>query len=154
MSDAMTTEPIEAYIPFRSLKTALVNSCASKIEMIDTKNSFTAYIVIYIYWLHNGFGLEHGDGSFITPMALAHALHPVRSRLRNKCRNLWVRWKTWCVSSWRPWFCPIYSIHYLGNWDKPFLWYIYIPIVGVANDRIGFGVRVVLVLNVILCSFY
>ena len=35
----------------------------------------------------------------ITPMALAHPLHPIRSRSRNKRRNLWVGW---CVSSWRP----------------------------------------------------
>ena len=31
-----------------------------------------------------GFGLEQGDGSLITPMALAHHLHPIRRRSRNK----------------------------------------------------------------------
>ena len=28
------------------------------------------------------------DGSLITPMALAHPLYPIKSRLRNKRRNL------------------------------------------------------------------
>ena len=34
-------------------------------------------------------------------MALAHPLHPIDNRSRNKRRNLWVGW---CVSSWWPWF--------------------------------------------------
>ena len=35
------------------------------------------------------FGLEQ-DGSFITAMALADPLHPIRSRSRNKRRNMWI----------------------------------------------------------------
>ena len=34
-------------------------------------------------------------------MALAHPLHPIGNRSRNKRRNLWVGR---CVSSWWPWF--------------------------------------------------
>ena len=49
-------------------------------------------------------------GVLITPMALTHPLHPIRSRLRNTCRNLWVGY---CVSSWRTWFRPLYSIYYI-----------------------------------------
>ena len=33
------------------------------------------------------FGLEHGRESLVTPMALVHALHSVRSRTRNKRQN-------------------------------------------------------------------
>ena len=39
--------------------------------------------------------------SLIAPMALAHPLHPIDNRSRNKRRNLWVGR---CVSSWWPWF--------------------------------------------------
>ena len=46
-------------------------------------------------------GLEQEGGSLITPMALAHPLHPIDNRSRNKRRNLWVGR---CVSSWWPWF--------------------------------------------------
>ena len=45
--------------------------------------------------------LEQEGGSLITPMALAHPLHPIDNRSRNKRRNLWVGR---CVSSWWPWF--------------------------------------------------
>ena len=47
------------------------------------------------------FGLKQEGGSLIAPMALAHPLHPIHNRSRNKCRNLWVGR---CVSSWWPWF--------------------------------------------------
>ena len=47
------------------------------------------------------FGLKQEGGSLIAPMALAHALHPIDNRSRNKRRNLWVGR---CVSSWWPWF--------------------------------------------------
>ena len=66
-------------------------------------------------------------GVLVTPMALAHPIHPIKSRSRNKRRNLWVGW---CVSSWQPWFWPVYSIYYihtthysciLSNWNKLFL---------------------------------
>ena len=47
------------------------------------------------------FLLEQEGGSLIAPMALAHPLHPIDNRSRNKRRNLWVGR---CVSSWWPWF--------------------------------------------------
>ena len=50
---------------------------------------------------HMIFGLEQEGGSLITPMALAHPLHPIDNRSRNKRRNLWVGR---CVSSWWPSF--------------------------------------------------
>ena len=43
-------------------------------------------------------------------MALAHHLHPIKSRSRNKRQNLWVGWR---VSSWRPGFWPVHSIYYI-----------------------------------------
>ena len=42
------------------------------------------------------FGLEQEGGSLIAPMALAHPLHPIDNRSRNKRRDLWVGR---CVSS-------------------------------------------------------
>ena len=68
---------------------------------ITDKNSSTAYIVLY-KWINTWFfGLEQEGGSLIAPMALAHPLHPIDNRSRNKRRNLWVGR---CVSSWWPWF--------------------------------------------------
>ena len=52
----------------------------------------------WIDWLMS-FGLE--GGNLITPMALAHPLHPIINRSRNKRRNLWVGR---CVCSWWPLF--------------------------------------------------
>ena len=49
-------------------------------------------------------------GVLMTPIPLAHPLHPIKSRSRNKRRNLWVGW---CVSSWRPWFWPVHSFYYI-----------------------------------------
>ena len=37
-----------------------------------------------------GFRLKEEDESLITPMALAHPLHPIKSRSGNKCTNLGV----------------------------------------------------------------
>ena len=90
-------------------------------------------------------------GVLITPMALAHPLHPIKGRSRNKRRNLWVGW---CVSSWRPWFWHVHSIYYihtkhysriLTNWNILFLraiptksWYGH---AGVLDDLILSGFR-------------
>ena len=63
-------------------------------------------------------------GVLITPMTLAHHLHPIGSRSENKHRNMWAGW---CVSSWRPLIWSIYFIYYihtiyysctLGSWNK------------------------------------
>ena len=53
----------------------------------------------YDLWIDHSMSLEleRKDGSLVTPMALAHPLHPIRSRSKNK------RWDPWdgrCVSSW------------------------------------------------------
>ena len=54
------------------------------------------------------FGLKQEAGSLFTLIALAHLLHPIRSRSRNKHQNPWVGC---CVFSWRPWFWSICSIY-------------------------------------------
>ena len=63
--------------------------------------------------------VEQRMGILITSMVPAHYLHPVRSRSRNNHRNLGVGW---CVSAWRPWFWPLYSIYYIHtihyNWIR------------------------------------
>ena len=69
--------------------------------IIDSKNSSTAYVILYELTWHMIFGLEQEGGSLIVPMALAHPLHPIDNRSRNRRRNLWVGWY---VSSWWPLF--------------------------------------------------
>ena len=74
------------------------------------------------------FGLEQEGGSLMAPMALAHALHPIGYRSRNKRRNLWVG----CVSSWWPLFPPrssvlIYIYIFIYTYIYTYT-YIHIPI--------------------------
>ena len=59
--------------------------------MINTENSFNACSDAQINYVM-GFGLNQEDGILITPMALTHPIHPIRSRSGNKRQNLWVRW--------------------------------------------------------------
>ena len=61
------------------------------------------YCICFAIWIdwHTIFGFEQEGGSLIAPMALAHPLHPIDNRSRNRRRNLWVGW---CVSSWWPLF--------------------------------------------------
>ena len=61
------------------------------------------YCICYTIWIdwHMIFGLEQEGGSLIAPMALAHPLHPIDNRSRNRRRNLWVGW---CDFSWWPLF--------------------------------------------------
>ena len=49
-------------------------------------------------------------GILITPMALVLPLLPNKSGSRNKRGKLRVGW---CISSWRSWFWPMYSINYI-----------------------------------------
>ena len=44
-------------------------SLQATIEMIDSKHSSTAIVVIYINWLRDIFEIEQGDGSSIIPLA-------------------------------------------------------------------------------------
>ena len=62
-----------------------------------------SYCICYTLWIDRlmSFLLEQEGGSLITPMALAHYLHNINSRSRNKRRNLWVGR---CVSYWWPFF--------------------------------------------------
>ena len=53
------------------------------------------------------FGLDQGGGSLIAPMTLAHPLHPIDNRSRNRRLNLWIGL---CVSSWWPLFPPRSSV--------------------------------------------
>ena len=76
------------------------------------------------------FGLEQEGGSLIAPMVLAHPLHPIDNRSRNKRRNLWVGR---CVSSWWPWFpsrCSVLIYIYI---------YMYIPYTSSVIGRIYNG---------------
>ena len=59
--------------------------------------------ICYTIWIdwHMISGLEQEGGVLFAPMALAHPLHPIDNRSRNRRRNLWVGW---CVSSWWPLF--------------------------------------------------
>ena len=59
--------------------------------------------ICYTIWIdwHMIFRLEQEGGSLIAPIALAHPLHPIDNRSRNRHRNLWVGWR---VSSWWPMF--------------------------------------------------
>ena len=73
------------------------------------------------------FGLKQEGGSLITPMALAHPLHPIDNRSRNRHRKLWVGW---CVSSWWPLFPSrssvfiyIYIYIYMLFYMSCFLWF-------------------------------
>ena len=89
--------------------TASINCCnktfycddhtITEFGIIDSKNSSTAYVILYE--LIDTFGLEHGGGSLIVLMALAHPLHPIDNKSRNRRRQLWVGWS---VSSWWPFF--------------------------------------------------
>ena len=58
-------------------------------------------------------------------MALAHPLHPIDNRSRNRRRNLWVGW---CVSSWWPLLPPRSSVLiniyiYALLYEFCFLWF-------------------------------
>ena len=85
------------------------------------------YCIFYTKWIdwHMIFGLEHEGGSLIAPMALAHPLHPIDNRSRNRRRNLCVG----CVSSWWPLFLNlcvyiyIYIYIYALLYEFCFLWF-------------------------------
>ena len=70
------------------------------LELLIVNLLYCICYTIIIDW-HMIFGLEQESGSLIAPMALAHPLHPIDNRSRNRRLNLWVRW---CVSSWWPLF--------------------------------------------------
>ena len=65
------------------------------------------YCICYTIWIdwHISLRLEQEGGSLIAPMALAHPLHLIDNRSRNRRRNLDDGWMVgWCVFSWWPLF--------------------------------------------------
>ena len=90
--------------------TASINCCEKhsiatiiqlrSLELLTANFLYCIYYTIWIDW-HKIIGLEQEGWGLIAPMALAHSLHPIDNRSRNKRRNLWVGW--W-VSSWWPLF--------------------------------------------------
>ena len=76
------------------------------------------HMLYYMTWLTDDFWTRTGDRSLIAPMALAHPLHPIDNRSRNRRRNLWVGW---CVFSWWPLFPSRSSV-------LIYIYYIYIYI--------------------------
>ena len=97
--------------------TASINCCKkNSIAMITQLRSLKLliakllYCILYTVWIDwlMSFGLEQEGGSLISPMALAHPLHPIDSRSKNRRRNLWVGW---CVSSWWPLFPSRISVY-------------------------------------------
>ena len=92
--------------------TESINCCPKKTILLQRSHNYGVwnywqqkllYCICYTIWIdwHMIFGLEQEGGSLIAPMALAHPLHPIDNRSRNRRRNLWVGW---CVSSWWPLF--------------------------------------------------
>ena len=117
-------------------KTASINYCKKKthsiatitqirsLELLTAKLLHCKCYTIWIDW-HVIFGLEQEGGTLIAPMALAHPLHPIDNRSRNRRRNLWV---VWCVSSWWPLFPSrssvfIYIYIYAHLYESCFLWF-------------------------------
>ena len=78
--------------------TVSLNCCKKKILLQRSHNygvwkywqQKLIYCICYTKWIdwHMIFGLEHECGSLIAPMALAHPLHPIDNRSRNRRRNL------------------------------------------------------------------
>ena len=81
--------------------TAFINCCKKNsiatitqlrsLELLIAKTPLLHMYTIWIDW-HMIFGLEQEGESLIAPMALAHPLHPIDKRSRNRRRNLWVGW--------------------------------------------------------------
>ena len=84
------------------------------------------YCICYTIWIdwHMIYGLEQEGVSLIAPMTLAHPLHPIDNRSRNRRRY------RWCVSSWWPLFLSrssvliyIYTYIYALRYEFCFLWF-------------------------------
>ena len=100
--DRLYIPVIILHLSIVAIKTFYCNDhTITEFGIIDSKDSSTAYVILYELIDTWFFGLEQGGGSLIAPMALAHPLHPIDNRSRNRRRNLWVGW---CVSSWWPLF--------------------------------------------------
>ena len=109
----------------KKLCTALVlNSKEQLSNWIST--NMNIFQQIWIDW-HMIWGLEQEGGSLIAPMVLAHPLHHIDNRSRNRHRHLWVGW---CVSSWWPLFLSRRSV----------LIYIYIYMLYMSSVFFGWSI--------------
>ena len=70
----------------------------TELEMIHTKNFSPAYVLIYKFITLWFLDRSRRMGALITPMTLAHPLHPIRNRSRNKRQNLSVGLVLGCAS--------------------------------------------------------
>ena len=79
----------------------IVQKNIPEFEIIDSKNSSTAYVILYEMidtWFLDSNGRV---GVWSLPWRWhILSIHPIDNRSRNRRRNLWVGW---CVSSW--WLC-------------------------------------------------
>ena len=88
------------------------------LKILTKIQKFHSFEWLWIDW-HIIFGLKQEGGSSMTPMALAHPLHPIDNRSGNRRRNLWV---VWYVSFWWPLFpsrssvlINIYMLFYMSS---------------------------------------
>ena len=90
------------------------------------------YCICFTIWIdwHMMFGLEQEGGSLIAPMALAHPLHPIDNRSRNRRWNLWVGWCVFLLMTFVPVqkLCIIICIFYMSYVIGRLYIYIYINI--------------------------
>ena len=123
---------------YSGLYTASINCCknhfiatTAKLRSLKWLIQKTALLFIWscIDWLHNGFRTRTGGWEFWLLPWLWHTLSiPLKASRGISAETCGL--VGWCVSSWRPWFLPVYSIYYLhtihlscnlSNWNKLFL---------------------------------
>ena len=97
-------------INYNDSKIIVWNDLYQKLVHCMCRNTWNNYIMVFVP--------GQKDGCLISAVVLAYPLHPITTRSRNKCRNLWLGW---CVSSWRPRFGAIFSSCYLSNRKRLFL---------------------------------
>ena len=110
--------------------TASINCCKKKTILLQRSHNYGVwnywqqkllYCICYTIWIdwHMIFGLQQEGGSLIAPMALAHPLHPIDNRSRNRRRNPWVGGCMiitpnsvirWCFSFWWSFYPPWSSV--------------------------------------------
>ena len=83
----------------KKLSFAMITQLRS-LELLTAKTPLL-HMLYYMNWLTHDLWTRTGGVSLITPMALAHPLHPIDNRSRNRRQNLRVGWY---VSSWWPLF--------------------------------------------------
>ena len=71
------------------------------LKLLIAKTPLCMCMLYFMNWLTYELWIEQEGRSLITPKALAHPLHHINIRSRNKRRDLWAGR---CVSSWWPLF--------------------------------------------------